>query len=229
MIPMVQRIAPSHKPGKAARPPASEKRYATAALASASLIRGYNVILKKTGISMLMIALWQMIFGKLVLALGGLCFEAARYHLCSLGSSPSGRLKVKRIGFFTNSSAARSTLPLGIVNGSATTNAADPATTASKPRGRVTTRSTNMSEPEGAAVWASNGGDAIVSTITHPHIQRLARFVMKVPAQAFGELRILVNREDEVEGFYRGACGSIGAAKERKIRAGSWRGQGRRR
>ena len=83
----------------------SEKRYAAAALASVSLIWGYNFIMMKTGlaasmlatcagmfwgvsvvyvknlrkktsVSMPMIALWQMIFGALVLALGWLCFEA---------------------------------------------------------------------------------------------------------------------------------------------------------
>jgi drug/metabolite transporter (DMT)-like permease len=137
---MVQRIAPAHtSEKKAAMIAVSEKRYAAAALASVSLIWGYNFIMMKTGlayvgplqfatlkfclgavclipvliqpwnlasglaasmlatcagmfwgvsvvyvknlrkktsISMLMIALWQMIFGALVLALGWLCFEA---------------------------------------------------------------------------------------------------------------------------------------------------------
>jgi hypothetical protein len=40
--------------------------------------------------------------------------------------------------------------------------------------GRVTTRSTNISEPEGDAVCANSGEDAIVSAITHTVIQRVA-------------------------------------------------------
>jgi len=83
----------------------------------------------------------------------------------------------------TNSSADQLTLPLGIVNGSATTNAADPATIATNPNGRVTTRSTNLSEPDGDAVWASSGEDAIASANAQQLIQRLARPVMKAPAK----------------------------------------------
>lgn len=65
------------------------------------------------------------------------------------------------------------TLPLGMVNGNASTNAADPATTLSNPSGRVTTRSTNISEPEGDADCANSGEDAIISAITHTVTQCL--------------------------------------------------------
>jgi len=112
----------------------------------------------------------------------------------------------------TNSSADRPTLPLGIVNGSAITNTADPVTTPSKPSGRVTTRSTNISEPDGDAVWADSGDDAIVSATANALNQRLVRSVMKGFRQSVSDHRILANCGVDAKKIPPQRCGSSSAA-----------------
>lgn len=54
-----------------------------------------------------------------------------------------------------------------------------------------------MSEPEGAAVWARSGDDAIINATMHLLIQRLARADIEIFRDC--DLRILVNRRADAQ------------------------------